>query len=187
MVYVVLAEGFEEIEALTPVDLLRRAGIETFTVGVGGTEIAGGQGITVKCDTTIDKIDYEGMDMLVLPGGKLGVDNLFASGEVKALLQRAYDDKKLIGAICAAPTILGRLGMLEGRRAVCYPGCEDALIGAKLQLDERVTSDDNIITGEAAGSSVSFALKLIAMLRGWQCAEKVRQAIRYERNERSLT
>lgn len=189
MVYILLADGFEDIEAVAPIDILRRADIEVTLVGVTGSTVVSSHGLAVKTEAPLEGVDAGDLEMLVLPGGGLGVDNLNKMPAVAALVKKTLADGKLVGAICAGPTILAELGLLDGRRAVCYPSCEETLKahGAHIETDKLVTHDKNIVTAQAAGSSIEFALKLVAMLRGWAASEKVRRAICYEHVERSLT
>lgn len=176
MVYVFLADGFEEVEALTPVDYLRRAGIEVVTVGVNGKTVVGARKIPVVCDTTQDKLSAEVPEAVILPGGIPGVPNLLKSSVVADTLEKTYRAGGLIAAICAAPTILSAYGYLEGKNAVCYPGMEKDLCGAHYQK-ERVVRDGMILTAEAAGSAELFAFEIIRILRGEKAAEKVRTAV----------
>lgn len=178
MVYLFLAEGFEEVEALTPVDFMRRADIEVTTVGVGGEYITGAHGITVKadvCDSDVSANDAD-IEMVVLPGGMPGTLNLQASAKVNEFIDRAYDKGAFIGAICAAPSILGEKGLLKGKMAVCYPGFEDKLLGATV-FQAGVICDGNIITANAAGAAVDFAAQLIAALKGEGAADAVLEAV----------
>ena len=178
MVYLFLAEGFEEVEALTPVDFMRRADIEVTTVGVGGEYITGAHGITVKadvCDSDVSANDAD-IEMVVLPGGMPGTLNLQASAKVNEFIDRAYDKGAFIGAICAAPSILGEKGLLKGKMAVCYPGFEDKLLGATV-FQAGVICDGNIITANAAGAAVDFAAQLIAALKGEAAADAVLEAV----------
>ena len=131
MVYVLLAEGFEEVEALTPVDLLRRAGVETRLVGVTGATVCGARGINVVTDLSMDEVDLAKADMLVLPGGMPGTTNLYADKRVTDAVRTMADAGKYVAAICAAPSIiLGGMGLLEGKKATCYPGMEDGMKGS---------------------------------------------------------
>lgn len=189
MVYVLFADGFEEMEALAPVDLIRRAGIEVRMVGLTGTVATGSHGIPVMMDTALEQVDRGDLEMLVLPGGLQGVAGIAENPQAVELIRWVAEEKKLLAAICAAPGLLGQLGILSGCRAVVYPGMEAQLIdgGARVQKGERVIHDRNLITAQAAGSSIDFGLKLIAMLRGWMAAEKVREAIHYHNGNRSLT
>ncbi|MBQ8915528.1 MAG: DJ-1/PfpI family protein [Clostridia bacterium] len=174
MVYLFLAEGFEEVEALTPVDLMRRAGIEVTTVGVGGEYVTGAHGITVKADICEGCADpeCEDLEMVVLPGGMPGTLNLKASEKVNAFIDAAIDRGAYVAAICAAPSILGEKGLLEGKMATCYPGFEDKLRGA-MTFDVGVIAAGNIITARAAGSALDFAAELIGALKGEDAAEEI--------------
>lgn len=181
MVYIFLADGFEEVEALTAADLLRRAGAEVALVGVGGDTAVGAHGIRVICDMSAkdaaDKIcSPEGAEMLILPGGLPGADNLFASEDVSRSIAAVKGSECFIAAICAAPYILGQKGLLEGRMATCYPGFEDKLTGAEV-YDCDVIRDGEIITGRAMGSAVDFSLELVGALKGDEAADKLRDAI----------
>lgn len=178
MVYLFLAEGFEEAEALIPVDLLRRASISVTTVGIGGNVICGTHGIPVTADIT-DKdmpADLPDLEMIVLPGGMPGTKNLDASSAVDSALRLAAAQNSYIAAICAAPMILGKRGLLQGKQAVCYPGFEAELTGAVLSADG-VAEDGRMITAKAAGYATDFALTLIRALRGADTAKQVCEAI----------
>ncbi len=178
MVYLFLAEGFEEAEALIPVDLLRRASVPVTTVGIGGKVICGTHGIHVTADIADKELPTElpDLEMIVLPGGMPGTKNLDASSVVDAALELATAQNSYIAAICAAPMILGKRGLLRGKQAVCYPGFEKDLDGASL-ASGGVAVDGRIITAKAAGYAADFALALIRALRGADAAEQVREAI----------
>ena len=164
MIYVFLANGFEEVEALTPVDLLRRCELEVTTVGIGGTIIKGSHGIPVFADIEDKDIkDFNNIDMIVLPGGMPGTLNLEASKTVQNIIDYCEQNNILIGAICAAPSILGHKGLLNGKNAVCFEGFEDQLIGANVLFDD-VCIDKNIITARGAGVALEFSLKLVEVL-----------------------
>jgi len=183
MVYVLLANGFEEIEALTPVDLLRRAGAEVALVGVGSETVTGSHGIPVKTDMSaeavLEKLSAgEKIEMLVLPGGMPGAKNLDESPVVDAILKCAVKADAYTAAICAAPMIFGKRGMLQGKKAVCYPGFEEYLRGAAVQ-DCGCVRDGKIITGQAMGAAVEFSLALVGALKGEGAAEELRTAILY--------
>ncbi len=180
-VYVFLAEGFEEIEAITTIDLLRRAGLTTITVAIGDSlEVQGANHIPVIADIPLASVNYDNAQALVLPGGLPGVTNLNASEGLKDLLKKAYEDKKVLGAICAAPMVYGQLGFLQGREATCYPNFEEHLKGYKpVAENQGVAIADNIITAKGAGCSVSFALALIEKLCDKQTAEDIAQGIIY--------
>ncbi len=175
MVYVFLADGFEEIEALATVDIIRRAGIECTTVGVGNAVITGAHNIKVTADSTTLK--YGDVDAVILPGGMPGTANLEQSDIVISAVKYAADNNKLIAAICAAPSILGHLGLLEGKTATCYDGFEKDLIGARVSGD-KVCVDGNIITARGAGVAIDFALEIVAFLKNRKTAEKIDKAIK---------
>lgn len=179
MVYLLLADGFEEAEALVTADLLRRAGIPVALTSLEGKEVKGSHGITVLADDTVENVDLDGMEMLVLPGGMGGVENIQMNLFALGLIQRAAQKGAYVAAICAAPTILAHQALLDRRRAVCYPGMEDQMLSAVVCKGEAVVTDGRFITGEAAGSVFEFALRLVQALRGREAAEKVKQAIHY--------
>lgn len=177
MVYVMLAEGFEEVEALTPVDLLRRAGAQVKTVGVTGKTVTGARGIPVVADILPEEIVLGDMEMLVLPGGMPGTNNLDASTCVHDAIQYCVQNGRYLAAICAAPSvILGKLGLLEGKRATCYPGMEAGMHGAAA-LDVPCVAEGKIITGRAAGAAMDFAVALCAAVCGGAAAEKVAREV----------
>lgn len=179
MVYVLLGEGFEESEAIVPADLLRRAGVEVRLAGLAGKKVTSSHGICVECDCTVAEVDEEALEMLVLPGGLGGVDAMLGSERTLGLIQRAGDRGAYIAAICAAPTVLAHLGMVDRRKAVCYPGMEDQMLSAVVQRGQEVVEDGHLITAEAAGSSFAFGLKLVEVLAGKEQAETVRQGVHY--------
>lgn len=160
MIYVFLANGFEEVEALTPVDILRRAGKQVITVGIGSQIIKGSHGISVVTDTDDGQLVLnDEIEMIVLPGGMPGTLNLEANKTVQDAIDFCVSNDKYIAAICAAPSILGHKGLLSGRSATCFPGFEDELKGAEYSSDFVVT-DGKIITAKGAGAAMKFALKL---------------------------
>lgn len=179
MVYILLAPGFEEAEALVPADLLRRAGVEVALTALEGENVTGGGRITLRADLTLDRVDLDRAEMIVLPGGRRGVENLAASPAVEDLVREARNRDIPLAAICAAPTLLGKWGLLEGKRAVCYPGMEDRLTGAQVERDSGVVEDGGLVTGRAAGSSFDFGLALVRALTGPEKAEEVRHAVCY--------
>lgn len=179
MVYVFLAKGFEEVEALTPVDVLRRAGVEVKTVGVTGKQVRGSHNISVNCDITAAEASFDNLDGIILPGGMPGTVNLEADETVNRFIDYAASNGKLIGAICAAPMILGRKGLLNGKNAVCYTGFEKELTGAHV-LDRPAVRDKNIITGWGAGGAFDFALLYLeALFDNEEIAKKIARNMRY--------
>ncbi len=176
MIYVFLADGFEEIEALTPVDLLRRADLQVATVGVTGRCVTGAHGIAITADITPVDVSYETMEGIVLPGGMPGTLNLEASSFVQESLNYAVSNRLLIAAICAAPSILGHKGLLNGKRATCYPGFEETLQGAVISRDTVVT-DGLFTTAKGAGVATEFALELIKRFKDQETADTIRGAI----------
>lgn len=160
MLYLLLAEGFEETEALAPADVIRRAGLEVQLAGVTGPRVTGAHGIEVTTDIPIGEIDLETLEGLILPGGMPGTLNLQQNDQVEHLIRRAAEEKKLIAAICAAPMILGELGLLEGRAATCFPGYEENLSGAELKPDP-VVCDGPFITARGAGVSLQFGAAIV--------------------------
>ena len=177
MIYMFLAEGFEETEALAPLDLIRRASLEIKTVGVGKTLITGAHGITVTADITDSELDLStDIEAVILPGGMPGTLNLDACPTVHAALDAASKGDSIIAAICAAPMILGKKGLLEGRDAICYPGFEEHLVGARIS-DKKVVRDGKFITAKGMGVAVEFGLELVKALKDAEAAEKIKAAI----------
>ena len=175
-VIVFLADGFEEIEALATVDLLRRGGIQVTTASImGRIEVCGAHEICVKADVLAQEADYASADMVILPGGGVGTQNLAACELVKEQCLSFAKDK-LVSAICAAPTVLAGIGLLEGRAATCYPGMESGMHGAVMS-GEAVTVDGNITTGRGPGAAIPFALELIRRLAGEEKAAQVKAEI----------
>ena len=179
-VLVLLADGFEEIEAISTIDILRRAGLNVTVAGVGKVTIKGSRDVTVKAD--IELGSYKGLpDALVLPGGMPGVQNLAASKRVNDLIGKAYEKGKIVAAICAAPSyVLAPTDILKGRKATCYPGCEGLLKGRAEFVDKRVVVDGNIITSKGPGTAFDFALTLVEKLRGKSIKETVKKRTLYE-------
>lgn len=184
-VALILAEGFEEVEALTPVDLLRRAKIVCDTVSLHGKRtVVGSHGIAVKADKRWEEADFDAYDGVILPGGLAGAKRLMGDARVEALLRRFAGAGKLTAAICAAPTVLAKAGLLEGRRAVCYPGLEDRLFGATVCYDPAVR-DGTVITGRGMGASVPFGLALVAYFEGQDTAEALAAKIVYRKEDQA--
>jgi len=171
---VLLADGFEEVEAVTPIDFLRRAGIDVVTAGVTGKTVTGAHGVKISADAAVGGLPA-GLDGVVLPGGMPGAQNIADSGEAVDLIRKILAAGKLVGAICAAPAVvLGAHGLLQGRRFTCYPGFERDVRGASFTPD-RVVADGNLITSRGPGTAAEFALALIEKLAGREEAEKIRK------------
>ena len=177
MVYVLLGTGFEETEAIAPIDLLRRANIPTLTVGVDGKTVTGGHGIAVEADITIGEMDLTELDMIVLPGGLGGVATARKSEAALDALRFAWENDKFVAAICAGPTVLADLGITAGKNATCYPGCENGMDSANMVPDAAVVRDGKLITGTSAGCAIPFGLALIEALKGKEEAERVQTQI----------
>ncbi|NLD47377.1 MAG: DJ-1/PfpI family protein [Clostridiaceae bacterium] len=176
-VFVHLAEGFEEIEAITVVDVLRRVNIEVETVSVTGKmEVTGGHGITVTADRLFEDTDYSLGNMIVLPGGMPGTKNLYKHTDLSTKLKEYSESGKWIAAICAAPSIIGKLGLLRDRDATCYPGFEQELEGAKV-CSLPVVNSGKIITSRGPGTAIKFALKLVEVLKGEKTSEELKDSM----------
>ncbi len=176
MVYLFLADGFEEVEALTPLDMLRRAEIPVCTVGIGGEFIRGAHDIVVKADCTPSEMLLTDMTAVILPGGMPGTLNLERSDDVQRAIVYAIEHNLTVAAICAAPSILGHAGYLDGRKAVCFPGFEEDLLGAVVEETSFVW-DGNILTAKGAGVALDFGLELVARLASREKSDEIRGAI----------
>ena len=178
MIYMFLADGFEEVEALCPLDILRRAGLEVTTVGVGGKDmIAGAHGITVQTDIPDVMYRDASPEMIILPGGMPGSKNLDESKAVDAALRVAAKKGAFLCAICAAPMVLGKRGYLDGKRAVCYPGFEEYLLDATVVDGDTVVRDGNVITAKGMGVAFEFGLELVRALKNDQTAESIKRSV----------
>ncbi len=177
MVYVLLGTGFEETEAIAPIDLMRRAGIQVLTVGINGPIVTGGHGIGVQADISLGEMDLTNMDMIVLPGGLGGVASIRASREALEAVRFAWENGKFVAAICAGPTVLADLGITAGKNCTCYPGCESDMGTAVMLENKAAVRDGNLITGTSAGCAVPFGLALIAALKGEETAKTVANQI----------
>ncbi|MBQ7294934.1 MAG: DJ-1/PfpI family protein [Clostridia bacterium] len=177
MIYCFLADGFEELEAIAPIDILRRAQVDVVTVGVTGEVINGRHGIKVTADCTIDSIELtDELEGIILPGGLPGATNLEESSKVQKAIDFAVQNEKLVCAICAAPQILGHKGLLKGREAIAYPGFEKELEGASISSNY-VAVDGNFITAKGAGVATDFGLEIAAALKGREVSDEIRAAI----------
>ena len=171
-----VAEGFEEIEAITIIDVLRRAGIEVTVAGLGRSEIIGAHKIKILPDAALDSVKDKDFDMLVLPGGMPGVDNLRKDARVLSLVKKMKEKNKPIGAICAAPLVLRDAGLTSGLRLTCYPGFDTQIPGGKFEKD-RVVTDGNIITSKGPGTALEFSLKIVEMLIDKSKAQSLAEAM----------
>lgn len=179
MICVFLAEGFEEIEALTPVDFLRRCELPVKMVGVGAPVVTGSHGISVVCDLTAAELDPGQAEAVILPGGMPGTLNLEKSAVVQAAVRHCAAAGKMVAAICAAPSILGHMGLLVGKKAVCFPGFEDQLTGAEF-TDAPVVRDGNILTAKGAGTACQFAFALAEAFCSPERAKVLREGIQWQ-------
>lgn len=172
-VFVLLANGYEEIEALMPVDVLRRAGLDVSIVSTSEESfVTGAHNISVKSDLFLNDVDADNGDLLILPGGMPGASNLLENEKVKSLITSFYEKKKWLAAICAAPMILGEMGLLEGKKATCFPGFEKHLKGAEVVKESAIT-DGHIITGRGIGAAMEFSLEIVRNLLGVDVANKL--------------
>ena len=176
MIYMFIAEGFEEIEALCPLDLMRRAGLEVKTVGIGGSAVTGAHGITVSTDLSDKDTLDENAEMIFLPGGMPGTLNLAASDVVRTAILNAHKNGSYIAAICAAPSILGDMGLLDGKNAVCYPGFEKRLTGATVCYD-KVVLDGKLLTARGMGAALDMGLKIVEIFCDKTAADDLRHAV----------
>ena len=176
MVYMLLGTGFEETEAIAPLDLLRRAGVEVRTVGLNGKIIYGGHGIGVEADIEIGELDLTNLEMIILPGGLGGVASIRGCEKAMAAVRWAWENGKYTAAICAGPTVLADLGIPDGKNATCYPGCEGQM-GSANMVEAAAVTDGKLITGTSAGCAVPFGLALIAALKGQEEADRIAQQI----------
>lgn len=177
MVYMLLGTGFEETEAVAPLDLLRRAGVEVLTVGVTGKTVYGSHKIGIEADITIDQMDLTKLEMIILPGGLGGVASARESREALEALRFAWENGKYVAAICAGPTVLADLGITDGKNATCYPGCEGQMGSANMMADAAAVTDGKLITGTSAGCAIPFGLALVAALKGQDTADMIARQI----------
>lgn len=177
MVYVLLADGFEEIEAIEPIDILRRGGVDVKTVGINDKFVTGSHNIKIEADISIDEISLDDMELLMLPGGP-GHTNIEKSEKAMELLNDAYKKGVYISAICASPSIIGKIGMLKGKKATCFPGYEKFLHGATIVADKAV-SDGQMITGKGAGAASEFGFCMLQALKGDKIANEIKSSMQY--------
>lgn len=177
---VFLADGCEMVEALTPVDLLRRAGVVVETVSINGKEtIESSHKVVIKADKVFDETVADDADMVILPGGMPGTLHLGAHDGVTSIVKKFHAEGKFVAAICAAPSVLGELGVLNGKKAVCYPSFEEKLLGADVTMDE-VAVDGNVITSRGMGTAIPFALALVEALIDKDTADKIGESVIYK-------
>lgn len=177
MVYVTLVDGFEDIEALEPIDIMRRAGIHVKTVGVMGKNTTSSHDVTVCADILIDEVNKGEMEMLVLPGGP-GHTNLDSSEAVQELISYALENDIYIAAICASPSILGKRGILDGKKYTCFPGFEQFAPNG-IFTGEKATLDGKILTGKGAGAAADFGFKMVDILKGEEISNKLKKEMQY--------
>lgn len=175
-VAVYFATGYEEIEALSVVDVLRRGGVEAIMVGVDGKTVVSAHKVSINMDMTLDEVNHDEIDMMVLPGGGLGTKNLAANNIIAHHLKEFKAQGKWIGAICAAPSVLGGLGLLQGEKATCYPGFEEQLLECT-HVNDRVVVSGHIITGIGPAASLEFGYKILELLKGKEAADKVSEGM----------
>ncbi len=181
MIYIILGKGFEETEAVAPGDVLRRAQIPMQYAGIGGRLVEGAHGITLQADITVEEMNLRDMDMIVLPGGMGGVESIEASPAAMAAVEYALKHDRYVAAICAAPTILGKRGWLDGKHAVCYPGMEGQMGKAVVHPEKEAVADGKLITGRAPGAAIEFGLTLAGALPGSFTPDEVASYMVYER------
>jgi len=177
MVYVLLGTGFEEMEAIAPVDLMRRAGIDVLTVGVTGKTVYGSHNIGITADITLDEVDLTNLDMVVLPGGLGGVAAARASEQALDMLSFAWENGKFVAAICAGPNVLADLHITDNKQTTCYPSCAEGMGNATVRSDVPCIRDGKLITGASAGCAIPFGLMLIEALKGPDTAKTIAQQI----------
>ena len=177
MVYMFLGTGFEETEAIAPLDLLRRAEIPVMTVGLNGKIIYGSHGIGVESDISIGEMDLTDLDMIVLPGGLGGVASIRSCPEALDAVRFAWNNGKFVAAICAGPTVLADLGITNGKHATCYPGCENGMADAIMAENAPCIRDGRLITGTSAGCAIPFGLMLIEALKGTETSQRIAKQI----------
>jgi len=181
MIYLFLAEGFEECEALAPIDILRRAGIDIKTVGISSKTVVGSHGIPIVCDLEECELSEDGLEGVILPGGMPGTLNLEKSDTVQHYIDVAANNNLLISAICAAPSVLGHKGLLEGKKATCFTGFEKDLYGAEV-LNIPAVRDGNIVTAYGAGAAMDFGFLILEILKGKETSESLKKQMPNKEN-----
>lgn len=176
MVYIILGKGFEEIEAVAPLDILRRGGVKASFAGIGGLTVEGAHGIAVNCDIAVEDISLNDTDMLVIPGGLGGVESISGCTAAMELIGKAWEQGKALAAICAGPTVLYELGLLKGAKAVCYPGMEEEMPGVDFGVSPACT-DGKIITGRGPGAALDFGFELLRYFKGDEAVNSLKQSM----------
>ena len=171
MVYILLGTGFEEVEAIAPCDILRRGGVEVKYAGVEGLKVTSAHNIDVMADCLLDDINLDDAEMIMVPGGGGGVECIEASEKAMGIIKAAYDKGIEISAICAGPRALSKVGIMEGRKGVCYPGMEDQIIGGIMSQETSTVRDGKVTTGRGPGAALDFGLAVLEVLRGKEAAE----------------
>ena len=177
MVYMLLTSGFEDIEALETLDILRRAGISAKTVGISEKTVTSSHNVTISCDLTFEETDFSDMRMLVLPGGP-GHTAFSQSDKVCALINSAYEKGIYIAAICASPSVIGKMGLLKGKRFTCFPGFEDMVSGG-IYSPEKVVTDGQFITAKGAGAASDFAFEIVTLFKGKLISDELKRQMQY--------
>lgn len=181
MIYAFFANGFEETEAIAPIDIIRRAGLDVKLISVTNElMVTGSHGITIKTEALFSETDFSDAELLLLPGGMPGTKNLDAHAGLCELLQDSAEQGIKMAAICAAPSVFGNLGLLNGEKATCYPGFEEYLIGAEVSTENVVVSSNQFITSRGAGTAMEFGLKIVEVMKGAKIAEELASAIIYK-------
>ena len=180
MVYIIIGAGFEEIEALTVCDILRRGGVDVSLAGVGDRKICGGHKIEIFTDIEVTDIKTEKAEMLIIPGGMGGVESIENSAQCSEIIKKAANECVRIAAICAGPRVLAKLNLLNGKKITCYPGMENEMTGAFADSSKKTVTDGSLITGRGAGAAADFAFSLLTALKGKIIMEKVRSGMYYE-------
>ena len=177
MVYMLLGSGFEETEAIAPLDLLRRAGVDVATVGLNGKVVYGSHGIGIEADLELGQMNLTDLEMIILPGGLGGVASIKACEKALDAIRFAYENEKYVAAICAGPTVLAGLSITDGKNVTCFPSCANQMGSAMVQENAAAVTDGKIITGTSAGCAIPFGLALIAALKGKETADTIAKQI----------
>ena len=177
MIYMLLTDGFEDIEALETLDILRRAGLNIKTVGISSKTVTSSHNVAVSCDLTFDETDFSNMRMLILPGGP-GHTAFSDSDRVCSLINSAYEKGIYIAAICASPSVIGKMGLLKGKRFTCFPGFEDMVLGG-IYSPEKVVTDVQFITARGAGAASDFGFEIVTLFRGKLISDELKRQMQY--------